>query len=388
MDMASAPGLTKSAHAADLATGRADAVRTLSADEAREADFIAAWRNLAGCAAEPNPFFEPWFLLPSLRAFAADRRAVFLFTTYADGRLTGLMPLGHANSYYGYPVPHAATWLHANAFYGAPLVEMGQERRFWQALFDYLDAGARPALFAHLAHLDEHGPLNAALGTVLAADGREAVTVDRQERAMLASKSSPEAYLASSLSKKHAKELRRQRRRLGEQGDLTQERRNGTFAIDEWIAEFLALEASGWKGDAGSALACDDRTRRFYSDALRGAAYAGRLERLALRLDDKPIAMLANFTSPPGSFAFKTAFDERYSAHSPGMQLQIDNLAVLERDDVEWSDSCAAEGHPMIDRLWTERRTLVTRNIAIGGRLHRALFRMLMARETRRRRHP
>ena len=31
-------------------------------------DFRAAWDDLASRAAEPNPFFESWYLLPALRA--------------------------------------------------------------------------------------------------------------------------------------------------------------------------------------------------------------------------------------------------------------------------------------------------------------------------------
>ncbi|WP_152434070.1 GNAT family N-acetyltransferase [Erythrobacter sp. THAF29] len=381
--MASAPSLTKEILSAGQTPGRRDAVRVISFEEARQQHFRSTWQQLADAATEPNPFFEQWFLLPSLKAFGSN--SISLFTTYADGTLVGLMPLGRTRSYYGYPIPHIATWLHANAFYGAPLVAKGHERDFWRSLFAYLDRQPGLALLAHLPHLDAEGPMDTALVEVLAEDRRDAALVNRNERAMLASDLSPEDYLAQSLSKKHTKELRRKRRRLSEQGDLAFERRDDAYAIDEWIAEFLALEAAGWKGDAGSALASDSETGKFSAEALRGAAHAGRLERTTLRLDGKPIAMLSSFVCPPGSFGFKTAFDETFQTYSPGMQLQIDNLAVLDRKDIEWLDSCAAEGHPMIDRLWTERRTLVTRNIAIGGRARRAIFSALMAFETRRR---
>lgn len=68
------------------------------------------------------------------------------------------------------------------------------------------------------------------------------------------------------------------------------------------------------------------------------------------------------------------------------MLLQLENLGLLEREGVEWADSCAAQGHPMIERLWRDRRRIVSRNIAIGGPLRRAAFRLLMAWETRPRR--
>ncbi|HSF12608.1 MAG TPA: GNAT family N-acetyltransferase, partial [Erythrobacter sp.] len=135
----------------------------------------------------------------------------------------------------------------------------------------------------------------------------------------------------------------------------------------------------------GSALASAPDTRAFFAETLAGAAAAGRLERLALRLDGRAIAMLANFITAPGAYSFKTAFDEDYARFSPGMLLQLENLALLERPGVQWADSCAVEGHPMIERLWRDKRRMVSRNIAIGGPMRRAAFRLLKAYETRRR---
>ena len=47
-----------------------------------------------------------------------------------------------------------------------------------------------------------------------------------------------------------------------------------------------------------------------------------------LDLDGKPLAMLVNFLTAPGSFSFKTAFDEAFSRYSPGVLIQLDNLAI------------------------------------------------------------
>ncbi|WP_231636210.1 GNAT family N-acetyltransferase [Novosphingobium sp. ST904] len=151
--------------------------------------------------------------------------------------------------------------------------------------------------------------------------------------------------------------------------------------MPEWCERFLALEASGWKGKAGSALANHAGTAALFRESLKGAAARGRLERLSLTLGGRPIAMLASFLTPPGAYSFKTAFDERYSRFSPGVLLQRENLDILERGDIEWSDSCAAADHPMIDHLWRERRTMARLSIAIGGPLRRRLFRSFVRAE-------
>ena len=92
--------------------------------------------------------------------------------------------------------------------------------------------------------------------------------------------------------------------------------------------------------------------------------------------------MLANFLTPPGAFSYKTAFDEDYARFSPGVLLQRENLAILDRSAVEWVDSCAAEAHPMIDHLWRERRAIARHSLAIGGKLRRAAFATIAKRET------
>jgi hypothetical protein len=64
--------------------------------------------------------------------------------------------------------------------------------------------------------------------------------------------------------------------------------------------------------------------------------------------------------------------------------LQCENLMILDREDIAWSDSCAAADHPMIDHIWRERRTVGRVSIAIGGPLRRKAFGLLVRAELRR----
>jgi CelD/BcsL family acetyltransferase involved in cellulose biosynthesis len=342
---------------------------------------IERWDELAQATGEPNPFYESWYLLPSLRLFDPNGE-VELLCLDAGNRLVGLLPVRRERRYYGHALPHWRNWMHANMFLGSPLVARGFETAFWHAALAWCDRNSGTGLFLHLAGMPGDGPLAAALANVLGETRRAATTVMREERALLRSGLTPEAYLEQSLGGKKRKELRRQHRRLGEEGTLTVARSTGADGIEAWADEFLALEESGWKGEAGSALACDFATRILFVEALDGAARRGRLERLAVRLDGKPLAMLASFLCPPGAFSYKTAFDERYARFSPGVLLQREDLRLLGRSDVAWADSCAAAGHPMIDHLWRERRVNARHNLAIGGTARRLLFRALAARET------
>lgn len=338
------------------------------------------WQALALGASTPNPFFEPWYLLPSLEAFdpAATGR---LLIVEIGGELAGLMPLSKPRRYGRWPLPHLTTWLHPNAFLGVPLVRAGCETAFWQAVLAWADHQPAQSLFLHLPAMPLEQPVTEALFDLAHDQGRKAALVMREQRALLHSPLSPELYLERALTGKKRKELRRQHARLAEAGQLAFRRDVDSADLDDWIEAFLALERRGWKGTSGSAMACAPQTTDLFRNALSGAAQLGRLERLSLSLDGRPIAMLANFLTPPGSFSYKTAFDEDFARYSPGVLLQRENLALLSRPEIAWCDSCAAPDHPMIDSLWSERRPIGRISVAIGGRTRRALFQRLLALE-------
>ncbi len=349
--------------------------QTMDSPEAR-----LAWDALALCAAEPNPFHESWYLLPALRALD-PKGSVQLLRFEFDGELAGILPLRREPRYYRWPIPQLTNWIHGNCFLGAPLVAAGLERPFWRALLAWADAHPRAGLFLHLAQIPLDGPLWSALQAVLAEQDRQAALVSREARAMLDSSLAPEAYFEASMSAKKRKELRRQHTRLAELGELTFERRRDDAHLLRWCEDFLALEHSGWKGTAGSALGSHQATARMFKEALSGAASHDRLERLTLSLDGEPIAILVNFLTPPGAYSYKTAFDERYARFSPGVLIQRENLALLGHAEVRWCDSCAAADHPMIERIWREKRSVGRISIAIGGKLRRALFARLVRAE-------
>jgi CelD/BcsL family acetyltransferase involved in cellulose biosynthesis len=198
---------------------------------------------------------------------------------------------------------------------------------------------------------------------------------------LLASDLSPQDYYERTVRKKKRKELKRLQGRLGELGEVAVRRLASAEEVAPWCDAFLALERAGWKGKAGSALACAPHTEAFFRDAIAGAHAAGRLEFLRLDLDRRPLAMLVNFLTPPGGFAFKIAFDEDYARFSPGVLLKIDNLRLLERRDIEWMDSCAVEDHSMINSLWGERRSIVRVTVPLAGVRRQATFRLCRAAE-------
>jgi len=334
------------------------------------------WDALALDASEPNPFAERWFFESAARHLSpGDTRLLAAWTASAEGKeLLGLIPLRIEPRYGRSPFPHAENWRHHHNFLGTPLVRAGREPDFWAAILAELDRALWAKGFLYLTNLVEDGPVHRGLAEAAGESGRPCDTVYRFERAMLASDLSPAAYYEAAVRSKKRKELRRLSTRLAELGQLDFATLQPGDDPDGWCDSFLLLEASGWKGRSGTALAQSPATLAFFRETFRAGHEAGRLEALAMRLDGKPIAMMVNLVAPPGAFSFKIAIDEAFARFSPGTLIEIENLRMLDRPDLDWADSCAVADHKMINSLWRERRRIVRVSVPLSGARRRAVF--------------
>jgi CelD/BcsL family acetyltransferase involved in cellulose biosynthesis len=331
-------------------------------------DLAAEWTALADIASEPNAFAEHWFVAASLPSMAAGRD-IRLLEVRRGQRLIGLLPVEAHRGYARLPVRIVHNWAHDQMFLMTPLAAAGEERAFWTAILATLDDADWVSGLLHLRGLNDEGPVLRGLNEV-----RAAAIVHREVRALLESELDPQAYYERAVRQKKRKEIRRLRNRLAEQGPVTTRSLDAAAALDSWCDAYLAMEQAGWKGGAGSALACRPETDAFFRAVIRAAWDSERLQFLRLDVGDRTIAMLVNFLSPPGSFSFKTVFDEAYARFSPGVLIQLENLAILNRPGIAWMDSCAAADHPMIDSLWTERRGIVRVSVPLKGARRAATY--------------
>lgn len=339
-----------------------------------------AWDRLATGAAEVNVFAERWFVMAAVHHLESEGDPHLLQIWEGEGvdaRLIALLPLVISRHYGRLPVRHVTNWRHYQSFLGTPLIAAGRERDAWRAMLDALGRTRWARNFLHVEGLVENGPVHRGL----IAAGHPCETVHRIERAMLASRLSPEAYYEQAVRKKKRKELKRLSARLEELGEVRVQRLASPEELAPWTDAFLALERAGWKGRDGAALANTPQTEAFFREAVAGAHAAGRLEMLRLDCDGRPIAMLVNFLAAPGSFSFKIAFDEDYARFSPGVLIQIENYRILERPEIAWMDSCAVQDHPMINSLWTERRAIVRVTTPLGAGRGAGLFHVCRAAE-------
>ena len=146
-----------------------------------------------------------------------------------------------------------------------------------------------------------------------------------------------------------------------------------------WVDRFLAIESSGWKGSAGSALAVDAVTARFFRDVVEGADAAGCCAMTALEVGGQTIAMSVHLLGQSHGFGFKKCYDEGFATYAPGLLLLEDVTRELSAHDGLLFDSCSAPDQASVNGLWRERRTVVDLCVGLGGGGRRLRYRAAMA---------
>jgi hypothetical protein len=234
------------------------------------------------------------------------------------------------------------------------------------AWLDYL--GRDPAMPARLLlpFVPEQGVFADALDRVLARQGRRAAAFGRHERALLAPGAEREKYFERAMSGGKRKELRRQRRRLEDLAPVTMTTATGAGDIDAALKDFVVLEASGWKGLAGTAIVNNSAIQDFVQKAVAGLAAEGQARIDRLFLHGTTIAATVTLASGDTAWCWKIAYNEGLARFSPGVQLICELTENLLAQPAPLRvDSCATPSHPMIDRVWRERLALSDRLIAL-----------------------
>jgi CelD/BcsL family acetyltransferase involved in cellulose biosynthesis len=325
-------------------------------------DIADDWRALGVRALEPNVFYDPAFMLAAAPVFGQDAGAMLVWST--AGRLMGLFPArmgGRAGLR-----PAMTGWTHPYAPLGTPLVDREEAAAVIAAWLDHLAQGVGAPALLLIPLLPEAGPLAAALNAVLARSGRRSATLGRHQRALLSPGADRQGYVDRAVPARKRKELRRQRRRLEDVAPVTVTTATGASEVAVALQDFLLLEASGWKGMAGTAAVSDPAVRRFVETAVVALAAEGRARVDRLFLNGRAIAATVVLQSGDTAWCWKIAYSEGVAHCSPGVQLMLDlTQSLLGDETIARVDSCATADHPMIDHIWRERLALSDRLIAL-----------------------
>lgn len=311
------------------------------------------WRALSARAVEPNGYYLPEWQL-AVNASARGRVGANALGAWRDAStLIGLMPVISMWRAYKIPLP-ALVSADPYGTLCTPLLDRDLAEDAVAAILQQArDAGARALMFRGMA-LD--GAAMKAFTDVLSRSRIRSVVLQSHVRACLDTTGDAEELLRDALGAKKLKELRRQRNRLEDHGAVRFEVARTPADVTAEIETFLALEASGWKGQRGTALGQDAGDAAFVRRATAALAETGQCEIVTLRSGETPVASAVVLRHQDRAFYFKLGVDERFAKFSPGVQLTLELTRHLCADPaIRLVDSTAAPDHPMIDPIWRGR---------------------------------
>lgn len=325
-------------------------------------ELLQAWGALAGRAIEANPWFEPHIVLP-LAMLRSDLR---LLVAGEPGRLRACIVLGSTTrSWHRMRFP---MWVTPHPM-GTPLVDVEGGAEALKCAFDFAASSRGPRLLT-LQEIDADGPVAALLPGALASWN---CRTRRSESAWPLLRRRPQAtYLDETLSGKHRYNIGRLRRRLaehlGEEPRLVD--RSGEASV---IERFLELESGGWKGRAGTALACDSGRADYFRAACRRFADERRLKVHCLEAAATTLAMKLMIAAGAGLIDFRVAYDERFAPFSPGVLLEVDVIQAFHAGDRGWLLSNTNHPTNPVKRIWPDRCATLTLEAQCGGVAHRVV---------------
>ncbi len=338
--------------------------------EIRRLDELAAFatelRDLAARAIASNAFYEPAFMAASAPVFGRDVLAGLVWRRAAPARLIGFFPVAIERRRYGLSIPMLVAWTHPYGPLGTPLIDRDGGEAAVAAWLDHVATDPALPKLVLMPYLPAEGDIAQAFDAALAHRKGRSEHFALHRRAMLAPAGDRAGYLDHAMAHKKRKELRRQRKRLADTGALTSTTSTDPAALTAALLDFLALEAAGWKGRAGTAAKRNDAVRCFVVEAVTALAAEGKASAAQLALDGRAIAVIVTLRSGDAAWCWKIAYDEAFSRASPGVQLLLDvTQAMLDDASLARADSCATADHPMIDHVWRERLALSDRLMCV-----------------------
>ncbi|WP_371833434.1 GNAT family N-acetyltransferase [Ferirhizobium litorale] len=319
---------------------------------------------------EANVFFSGRFLAPAMPRLE-DRQirlALIRDAAAARSRMRLLMPFSIEKPGFSVGPSIIRSWANPFGPLGTPLVDAEGAAETIDNLFEGLMSGS--ARLPHIlvfpdVRLDGRF-VHLAKAVALARDLPVTVT-NTYERPILESALEGPDYLAETMARAHRKEMRRQWRLLEDIGTVEYSVSRQPAEVRGRMEEFLALEASGWKGRKRTAITVDRYRAAFAREAITNLAEADAVRIHTIDVDGKAIASIVVFIMAGEAYTWKIAFNEDFARFSPG-KLLFARLTEWHLDDanINRTDSCAVPDHPLAGRLWAERESMGTLMIGLG----------------------
>ncbi|RCS22477.1 GNAT family N-acetyltransferase [Phyllobacterium salinisoli] len=325
---------------------------------------------------EPNIFFNPRFLAPAMPRLD-DRQVRFMVMRDENevrSRLRFLMPYTIERPGLTVSAPIIRAWATPFGPQGTPLIDRDDPVSVLEDLFDILSRKhlKMPEVLV-LPNMRANGTVAQLIRSIAMGRNLPLTSIERVERPFLESQMEGDSYLRHAIGSHHRRDYARLWRKLAAQGTLTYSVARSPEEIRRRFEDFLVLEAKGWKGKRGSAMAVDRYRAAFAREAVNRLAERDLARLHTLEFEGRVVAILIVFIESGEAWTWKTAYDESLSAYSPGTLLMIEVVKNhLEDPNIARTDSCAVPDHPVMSRLFRERETIETLVIGLNPGADRA----------------
>jgi hypothetical protein len=320
--------------------------------------------HLSSRTIEPNIFFNARFLAPAMPRLE-DREVRFMVMRDENevrSRLRFVMPYTIERPGLPFSAPVIRAWATPFGPQGTPLIDHDDPVGALEDLFDILarDHIKMPEVLV-LPEMRANGAVAKLIRSVAVGRQLPFVSIEQRERPFLESNLDGEDYVKQAIGAHHRREYSHLWRRLAEKGELAHRIARTPDEVRHAFEHFLTLEARGWKGRRGTAMAVDRFRAAFAREAVNNLSERDCVRIHTLELAGRVVAILIVFTVSGEAWTWKTAYDETLQAYSPGMLLMIEVVKNhLEDANITRTDSCAMPDHPVMSRLFKEHETIET----------------------------
>jgi CelD/BcsL family acetyltransferase involved in cellulose biosynthesis len=304
-----------------------------------------AWDRLAADVPQKNPYLLPGWIDAAFRhALGPDERWLCCFA-YIGDRLVGVLPvIARPHPLLGQDYPLLRTFdKHAQS--GEALLAPDHAVSAFRALLSEVNRQIPKHLSLDMKAVRPSSPLWEAIeGGV----GGYVIRCGRHHSfSFLNVEGDFDAYMATLGNMRG--NVKRYRKKLESRGKVSFEIKKSHDAKEDFLAEFLSLEASGWKGRNGTAIANRPDSVLFYSALVANFAAQGHLEWHTIRVENDLVAAELGVRFGSALFLPKTAYNEEFADCRPGniLNAEVTRQAFLCPELIEINDMSDMEWHAL-----------------------------------------
>ena len=317
----------------------------------------ARYGALSACSPEPNPHFAPGAVQAAAETLVPPGDIVILVAERPDGSWAGLWAFRRVRSLRTGGV--AVLQIPVLPLYevlSSPVLDRDDGAQALAAILSFIARSPDLPSQIMAQNLPLDGPAHLALESILPS---RCVKFESWQRGVTLPRPGEDVDTAITRALGTSRKKRQsQRRALEKLGPLTFVQHRNAAALPA-LESFLTLEAAGWKGKAGTALASIPQDAAWVRALVGHLAAHDAVCIAALMVGDRPAAMGLLIDQDGVTLFLKTAYDEALHKYSPGLHLETEvTRAALASDRMVRFDCGGGDAVDPAAHLWAERRLM------------------------------